>query len=193
MYLKFENSDYKITKKSFEKIVKENLFIDIFPLDYMSRDEDECMVQKELYSAVLSAKTLVISGEPEAKEVLPQIEELCNVKFDYDKPIKRQLIILLDRISQLYGDAESDDVSLMHHYVVYGDGRMKKEWYNEIIWMPFENTTISVPKGYDGCLKAVFGPEYMTPVQARYHDYPFYAKQERIWQEMIMNQQKDKV
>lgn len=31
--IKFENSDYKITKKSFEKIVKENLFIDIFPLD----------------------------------------------------------------------------------------------------------------------------------------------------------------
>lgn len=159
--------------------------VDIFPLDYLPRDEEECMVLKAMYSVALSAKTLILRKDPRAEEALPKVEEICNIKLDRNKPMVPQLIKLLDQISQLYKKEESDDVALLHHYVVYGDGRMKKEWYDEVIWMPFENTQIAVPKNYDGCLKAVFGDEYMTPVRGNYHDYPFYAKQERVWQEAM--------
>jgi len=41
--------------------------------------------------------------------------------------------------------------------------------------MPFENTTVPVPVGYDLLLRKKYGDEYMTPIQADSgHDYPFY-------------------
>ena len=52
--------------------------------------------------------------------------------------------------------------------------------------MPFENTTIPVPAGYDGILKIKYGDNYMTPVQcSSSHDYPFYKKQEYSLRETI--------
>lgn len=60
------------------------------------------------------------------------------------------------------------------------------EWYSDTIDMPFENTTIPVPAGYDGILKIKYGDNYMTPVQcSSSHDYPFYKKQENSLRETI--------
>lgn len=60
------------------------------------------------------------------------------------------------------------------------------EWYSDTINMPFENTTIPVPAGYDGILKIKYGDNYMTPVQcSSSHDYPFYKKQENSLRETI--------
>lgn len=42
----------------------------------------------------------------------------------------------------------------------------KKEWYNEVIYLPFENILMPVPKDYDLILRKQYGPNYMTPVQA---------------------------
>ena len=51
--------------------------------------------------------------------------------------------------------------------------------------MPFENTKIPVPKNYDECLKAIYGPKYMMPRRVKVHDYPFYKKQDQILQEAL--------
>lgn len=60
------------------------------------------------------------------------------------------------------------------------------EWYSDTIDMPFENTTIPVPAGYDGILKIKYGDNYMTPVQcSSSHDYPFYKKQDNSLRETI--------
>lgn len=41
-----------------------------------------------------------------------------------------------------------------------------KSIFDETVWLPFENTKIPAPKGYDAFLRTHFGPNYMTPIQA---------------------------
>lgn len=58
--------------------------------------------------------------------------------------------------------------------------------YKDITDMPFENTTIPVPIGYDTILKIKYGEGYMTPLNTgSSHDYPFYAKQEQALKSVI--------
>lgn len=163
--------------------------IDIFPLDFLSKDEEEDQLQFDVYKFVLGVKGHVISGEDDAEDLLCQVEELCQVKLDRNMPLKKQLIILLDRLSSMYRRDESDAVAITHSRVQGFSQVMKKEWFEDIIWMPFENTQLPVPKNYDGCLKALYGEDYMTPIQSFGHEYPFYKKQERILQAAIEKQQ----
>ena len=64
-----------------------------------------------------------------------------------------------------------------------------KEWYATFSDMPFENTSIPVPVGYDGILRIKYGDDYMTPIQrSSSHDYPFYKKQENALKDVIEQQ-----
>lgn len=42
----------------------------------------------------------------------------------------------------------------------------EREWYNDTIWLPFEDIMLPVPKEYDKVLKTLYGDSYMVPVQA---------------------------
>lgn len=44
--------------------------------------------------------------------------------------------------------------------------RLKKEWFAETVYLPFEDTTLPAPAGYDNVLKVLYGPNYMTPAKA---------------------------
>ncbi len=156
--------------------------VDIFPLDYLPKEEEEAKLQKDLYEYVMQVKFRVEKKEEIQKEWLDQIESLCNVKIQKDKPLLQQLMILMDRLSSLYRREESDEVTLMHSYANGFCRRMKKEWFEKVIWMPFENMQMPVPQGYEECLKIFYGKNYMTPRQFKLHDYPFYARQDKIIQ-----------
>lgn len=156
--------------------------IDIFPQDYMSRNETDEMVREEMLKAVSNARVVVREEPEELEECLLIVEELCNVKIDRTKPIERQLVILVDRLSQLFLPEEADEVSCIHHWVMFGDGKRKKKWYDKMIWKEFENTRIAVPDQMHECAKAIYGESYMTPIIRPRHEYPFYAKQERVYQ-----------
>ena len=70
--------------------------------------------------------------------------------------------------------------------------RLKAEWYQECIVLPFETITVTAPAGYDEILKVNYG-DYMTPVRGtQAHDYPFWKKQERILAECLMEQNNTK-
>ena len=158
---------------------------DIFPLDFLPRREEDAQLQKDLYEFVMQVKFRVEKKEEIQKEWLNQIEDLCKVKIQKDKPLLQQLMILMDRLSSLYHRDESDDVTLMHSYANGICRRLKKEWFENVIWMPFENIEMPVPQGYDECLNIFYGKNYMIPKQLKGHDYPFYAKQDKIIQAVI--------
>lgn len=55
---------------------------------------------------------------------------------------------------------------------------LKKEWYDETKYVPFEHIKILIPGKYDEVLKAEYG-DYMTIRRfAAEHDYPFYGHME---------------
>ncbi len=162
--------------------------VDIFPLDFLSREEADTQLQYELYRLVLDAKSQVIDGG-EVEAQLLMIEALCKVKIDREAPLVHQLIIILDRLSALYHREESDEVVILHSNVNGFSGRMKKEWFHNAVWLPFECTQICVPADFHACLRAIYGESYMTPVRYDAHDYPFYKKQEEVLQAVLAKRQ----
>lgn len=69
------------------------------------------------------------------------------------------------------------------HFVHFDEEpRLLREWFNEIIEMPFEYMRLPVPRGAKDILACNYG-DYMAPVQgASTHDYPIYT---RHMEEMI--------
>lgn len=59
---------------------------------------------------------------------------------------------------------KSDTVNWLSWLFVYHKANRKKTWYEDIVYMPFENMKVPCPAGYDEILKSCYG-DYMTPVQ----------------------------
>ncbi|MBR5598267.1 MAG: LicD family protein [Lachnospiraceae bacterium] len=172
--------------------------IDIFITDNIPKNKNEENVQLELLAAVnslainwdkkfsntqsdnLDVESVENASMEEKMELVKQIEELCNIKLDPNKSMKRQLLILSDQICAMYWDDEPNEVSLMPDLVLKREFRFPVSYYASTIDMPFENTTIPVPKEYDKILRKRYGDNYMTPIQCTSsHNYPFYCHQEK--------------
>lgn len=177
--------------------------VDIFITDNIPKNKNEENLQLELLSAVnnlglnwdskptdiednselssMDQESIENASMEEKMEFVKQIEKLCNVKINPEASIAQQLLILSDRICAMYWDDEPDEVSLLPDLVNNREFRFPIECYKSTIDIPFENTTIPVPVGYDYILRKRYGEEYMTPIQyPSSHDYPFFRNQEEV-------------
>lgn len=163
--------------------------IDIFPIDYINKDIEALNEQLRLINLILSAASSIPECPPYSDDVLNvihQLESMFNVSFDYNNRLVHELKKLLDMLSAICPPQNSNEVCSMIDLACGWDYHALLEWYSDTIDMPFENTTIPVPAGYDGILKIKYGDNYMTPVQcSSSHDYPFYKKQENSLRETI--------
>ena len=163
--------------------------IDIFPIDYIPSDKNVMNEQLQEIELVLSAA----SSLPEDKAVTPEqmnlvenIQKSFNVTFNPDNRLFHELKKLVDILSSKYTANESCEVCSMIDLAGGWDYHVPIECYQNTIDMPFENTTIPVPIGYDIILKIKYGEGYMTPLNTgSSHDYPFYAKQEQALKSVI--------
>ena len=58
--------------------------------------------------------------------------------------------------------------------------RFRDEWFEESVSLPFETTTVEVPKEYIKVLETECGKNWHIGYRGgSSHDYPFYKKQER--------------
>ena len=163
--------------------------IDIFPIDYINNDIEALNEQLRLINLILSAASSIPECPPYSDNVLNvihQLESMFNVSFDYNNRLVHELKKLLDMLSAICPPQNSNEVCSMIDLACGWDYHALLEWYSDTIDMPFENTTIPVPSGYDGILKIKYGDNYMTPVQcSSSHDYPFYKKQDNSLRETI--------
>jgi phosphorylcholine metabolism protein LicD len=156
--------------------------MDIFPLDYVAptQKEDE-MLCKEVSVLGTLAQEFDTYKPKEKAAYLRQIEETYHFKFNRNKPLKYQIYMLADKLSGSYKEEESKYLTSMV-LRTNTDYKIPKEYYAEAIMMPFENTMIPVPIGYDSILKTKYG-DYMRPVHdGGAHEYPFYEKQEKSYE-----------
>lgn len=154
--------------------------IDIFPLDYIPKEEELAKIQKVMIqqgtSLLQNWNMLEQSGK--LADSLKKYEELCNVKIEMKKDIKNWLWKLVDTISSLYHAEEAEYMTNYTFWISMDNYKLKKEWYDKTVMLPFENIKIAVPAMYDEVLTAQFG-DYMVPIQgAADHDYPFYGHME---------------
>ena len=70
-----------------------------------------------------------------------------------------------DELLQLYNE---QDTAFVGETVIPPFGRWvwKKEWVEDVTFVPFEMLMVPVPIGYEECLKAGFGENWRIPKQA---------------------------
>lgn len=164
--------------------------VDIFMVDYVPREkklEKEQLDVLKLISLVHHLREDMSELSPISKEyvtsvktekyLIEQIEKMTSVTFSEQNPSTQELLILGEEVAGLYGEEDADYLSELALLAHGKDYYIPKEVYADFIRMPFENTTIPVPVGYDMLLRKKYGDNYMTPVnQVAGHDYPFYKK-----------------
>lgn len=154
--------------------------IDIFPIDNITENKKNLEEQIQALQFVLKASSSVPSEPPysdDVMELMNRIENAFGIQIDYNNRLVHELKKIYDILCSRYMDEETDEVTSMIDLANGWDYHAKRAWYEETIEMPFENTTIPVPVGYDGLLRIKYGEGYMIPRRLVAHDYPFYKEQ----------------
>lgn len=156
--------------------------IDIFPLDYIADDEEEEEQRKALLTLVMAASDEIKDNNENVddyKDVLAQIEDLCDVKFDYKKCIRQQLFMTGEKLFSLYSKKGGKHVALMPYWVYFNNHKYPAEYFDKTIMMPFEVTELPVPAAFDAVLRIEYGDYMKIHKGGGVHGYPFFTSQEK--------------
>lgn len=163
--------------------------IDIFPLDKLPEDQNAREEMKDIHRWIGIADDMHKALKKRSlldddyfikvrvvKTAVGQIEKLCQLDFEGRIPSDQELMILMDEVESLYRNEDIED--LTHLFAFCGKNFIaKKEYFDKVIMMPFENIMVPVPVGYDKILTGQYGSDYMTPKQGTaFHNYPFYKE-----------------
>lgn len=189
--------------------------LDIFPLDYLTRNKSEREIQKSLFTMAgritQLAKNLKGSFEPEAndrgkgkeefiqeiKEGMKRLEDCCAVKMDYE-PVEKedwdavmtQAWKLANQIAMIYSRHDGEDIVMYGDYITWERKIYSKSIFREVYSASYEQVMLPIPCGYDEFLRIVYGNYMMPRKNAGMHEYPFYARQLRDLKEYVWNVEK---
>ena len=132
------------------------VYIDVFPLDKWP--EDETIISRiRTIKKYIKIKAYRIGSAQGIKK---------NIALSILKPMFCWISVqnLIGRIEQHSYDCDKVD-GYIGNVTANNYGlkeRMEKQWFDEQIMLPFENTFISAPYGYESILHQLYG-DYMTP------------------------------
>ncbi len=139
----------------------QGIFIDIFPLDSVpdgaSTDSVIGEMQREMWMSVVNPQAFMEMIEQGRKPALDVslFTELLK------RPVRERIKMLEEFNVSRFG--ESDKVQFIIDFLWNYPG-LPRDWYADIVYLPFENIMVPAPAGYDNILKHRYG-DYMTPVQ----------------------------
>lgn len=155
--------------------------IDIFPVDNITGNVEALDKQVDELRFLLKTVQSIPEAAPyedEVLELMKKIEKTFGIPINYNNRLRHELKKIYDIVCARYQQENSEEVCSMIDYAEGWDYQAKRAWYEDECEMPFENTTIPVPAGYDGLLRIKYGDDYMIPRNAgSSHDYPFYKRQ----------------
>lgn len=141
----------------------QGIFIDVFPLDDAADDDKMnpvfLQVQELLWKIAAHPQEMLKVSQLGQKFILDAdlVEELCRAGTT--ETIKQLEIFCSENFGQ------STKVNFLTDEIYHLVKPMDREWFSDMVYMPFENTEIPVPVGYAKVLEARFGQDYMTPKQ----------------------------
>lgn len=157
--------------------------IDIFPLHYLYNDEEKENARQQKANEIYNLlKNLITSGKytsSEEMDVVRKIERISGIRMGKYVSLENEVYRILDI---MYSDIPSEDaeyVSLIRFWIEGKSHKFPVSIYKDIVQLPFENTYINVPAGYEKLLKLVYGNWERANKHGGLHDYPFYLDQER--------------
>lgn len=167
--------------------------VDIFVLDYVSRDEKAEAKRDELAMHVLviaDSFSDEVSLSKESQEMgLKKIEDECDISIPRElkgADMRRFLYGLVEDLFGKFSEDEADEVTQLFPFGMKNvNFRFPKKAYEKFARLPYENTTMPVPIYYDRVLKKRYG-DYMKLVRdAGGHDYPYFESQHKQLLEVL--------
>lgn len=166
--------------------------VDIFVLDYVSRDKEAERKRDELALHTIAAADMIGEGKmrPEAMEqVLKNLEQICKIQIPRNlstTEMRRELYGVVELLFGWFKEEEADELTQLFPFGLKPDGfRISKKCYEQALELPYENTRIPVPVQYCEMLERKYG-DYMRLVRdAGGHDYPFFEAQKKQLQAVL--------
>ncbi len=164
--------------------------VDVFPVDNIPSDAKRLETTVDTLKFLLKVEASIPEEPPyddDVMDLMSQIEDTLGIEIDYNNRLRHEAKKAFDIVSASYVDEETTEVSCMLALAIDWDYyHCDRKWYEEYIDMPFENTTIPVPVGYENILRFNYGDDYMTPKNVgASHEYPFYKEQREGLKEVM--------
>lgn len=138
------------------------LYLDIFPLDYISEDKKQVERFEKQYSKLENTYIkCVIKHDIECNSIWELLDlKLARLFYNHKKWMEKW-----EKLAMSYG--EQNKLCHSHGYFYYKGG-MAEKWFGKGTWLEFEGRKVLVPSDYDAYLKHIFG-DYMKlpPVESR--------------------------
>lgn len=150
--------------------------IDIFPMDYVSVNDEVVKMQQTITSSILQVlqnrDVLVENGEYSNK--IAQLEEVLELSLRDRSDREDILYQCFINILTISTRMESDRAALSQFFYMNNNWIYAIDWFSSVEYVPFESINIAIPKEWHKVLTQDFG-EYMKPVRdVALHEYPFY-------------------
>lgn len=148
--------------------------VDIFVLDYVSRDKDFFEIQRLILNSIfrLLYCSEELCNQKEYDIQLHQLEKLLNVDLPKDDFLPQRLFDYMIQILKMCTQSDADEVDIGTEFSKERK-RFLLQWLEETIEVPFENMMISIPKQYHEVICVEYGENYMEPVRGTaLHEYP---------------------
>lgn len=157
--------------------------IDIFIQDYIYRDPElERARDKEVMYIIAVADAIVNDDKtPDVIEYhLREIEEKYGTHIDRSLGSRAKgiaLYRLAEEQMMRVPSGEADEMGQIFPFILKGGKGRPKADYENLIRLPFENTTVPVPSSYHRLLSTRYGDYLQVRKIWTGHDYPYFEKQ----------------
>ena len=166
--------------------------VDIFVKDYLyPNDEDELQRDKEIMNILAVADSITEGGRNRQaiSERIKDIEEKYHIKLPddhYDRDTAVALYKLAERRMSEVNRNETDRVGQIFPWILKsGPSRgERKELYENLIRLPFEDISIPVPASYNTVLASRYGNYSEIHKVWSGHDYPFFEGQKKEMEQL---------
>ncbi|MBO4899305.1 MAG: LicD family protein [Lachnospiraceae bacterium] len=159
--------------------------VDIFIMDGLYENDDAEEDRRSRAMALRKVLSQITTDEIDSKEnrmLLHRIEAEYGVRFKPDKDsVIHSMALLIREIYKECPVSEASRVAYMNAWTSWKGHSHDKKCFDEMTYLPYEDSSVAVPILYDDVLKEEFG-DYMKIVRGygADHPYPVYIVQQKI-------------
>ena len=166
--------------------------VDIFVLDYVHKDPEKEEKRRTLCKYMIGVADNIAEGglTSEEKECsLKTIEEMYGKKINRIKEPVEMRRYLYGEVEKIFGEVSEKDSDTLTQIFPWGlkgkSFQFPKEYYEQSVYLPFEDITMPVPMMYDKMLRKRYGEYCRLVKDAGAHDYPFFEGQKKNLQKVL--------
>lgn len=174
--------------------------VDIFVMDNVSDDETAEKERCTKANYIIQIADEIYAGNMKHKEAVQIIHKIENLSGEKVNPhlysdntsdnvdLRIRLYEIGENLFKFFNNHHTKEISQIMPWGLNGMRHYPREYYEELVRIPFENTTIPVPSRYNSMLINRYG-DYMSLVKsAGAHNYPCFAKQRDNFKQLIINE-----